>query len=187
MRTKATHLCKKGLALLMAIALCISLLPGMAMTAEAKKAPSKTVKTTFYFYNHTGKRITEFYFEDSSVDDYGDEYLSQRGFKYWSNNKWIKVTMKYKKNAKADFYVRYSDGSGYEATGLSLAKAKVVSSSISASKAKTSGNIIDITKSKVSLKAKNKTVASAKFMQRELGAPAATGVTLDKTDRKSVV
>lgn len=181
MRTKATHLCKKGLALLMAIALCISLLPGMAMTAEAKKAPSKTVKTTFYFYNHTGKRITEFYFEDSSVDDYGDEYLSQRGFKYWSNNKWIKVTMKYKKNAKADFYVRYSDGSGYEATGLSLAKAKVVSSSISASKAKTSGNIIDITKSKVSLKAKNKTVASAKFMQRELGAPAATGVTLDKT------
>lgn len=181
MRTKATHLCKKGLALLMAMALCISLLPGMAMTAEAKKTPSKTVKTTFYFYNHTGKRITEFYFEDSSADDYGDEYLSQRGFKYWSNNKYIKVTLKYKKKAKADFYVRYSDGTGYEAKGLSLAKAKVVSSSMSAKKAKTSGNIIDLTKSKVSLKVKNKTVASAKFKQTEMGVPAVTGVTLNKT------
>lgn len=181
MKTKTMHWCRRGLTLLLAIAMCISLLPGMAMTAEAKKAPSKTVKTTFYFYNHTGKRITEFYFEDSNADDYGDEYLSQRGFKYWSNNKYIKVTLKYKKNAKADFYIRYSDGTGYEAKGLSLAKAKTVSSSMSAKKAKTSGNIIDLTKSKVSLKVKNKTVASAKFTQQESGVSDVTGVTLDKT------
>lgn len=181
MKTKTMHWCRRGLTLLLAIAMCISLLPGMAMTAEAKKAPSKTVKTTFYFYNHTGKRITEFYFEDSNADDYGDEYLSQRGFKYWSNNKYIKVTLKYKKNAKADFYIRYSDGTGYEAKGLSLAKAKTVSSSMSAKKAKTSGNIIDLTKSKVSLKVKNKTVASAKFTQQESGVSDVTGVTLNKT------
>lgn len=181
MKTKAIHLCKRGLTLLLAIAMCISLLPGMAMTAEAKKTPSKTVKTTFYFYNHTGKRITEFYFEDSSADDYGEEYLAQRGFKYWSNNKWIKVTMEYKKKAKADFYVRYSDGTGYEATGLSLAKAKTVSSSISATKAKTSGNIIDLTKTQVTLKVKNKKAASAKFVKRENETPSVTGVTLNKT------
>lgn len=181
MKTKTMHWCKRVLTLLLAVALCVSMLPGMAMTAEAKKAPSKTVKTTFYFYNHTGKRITEFYFEDSNADDYGDEYLSQRGFRYWSNNKYIKVTLKYKKNAKADFYIRYSDGTGYEAKGLSLAKAKTVSSSMSATKAKTAGNIIDLTKSKVSLKVKNKTVASAKFTQTEMGVPDVTGVTLNTT------
>lgn len=181
MKTKTMHWYKRVLTLLLAVVLCISMVPGMAMTAEAKKAPSKTVKTTFYFYNHTGKRITELYFEDSNADDYGEEYLSKRGFKYWSNNKYIKVTLKYKKNAKADFYIRYSDGTGYEAKGLKLAKAVATKSNISAKKAKTSGNIIDITKSKVTLKVKNKTASSAYFEQTEVDEPNVTGVTLNTT------
>lgn len=156
MRTKMIHLWKRGMALLLALTLCISLLPGMATTAEAKASPkSKTVSATIKFYNHTGKRITELYFEDSKADDYGEEYLATRNFKYWSNKKYIMVPLKFKKSVSLDFFVRYSDGSGYEAKGLKLAKATAKNS------------VIDLTKSGVTLKVKNKKVASAKFVKAE--------------------
>lgn len=175
MRTKTIHLCKRrGLALLLAVALCISLLPGMAMTVGAA-TPSKTITATIKFYNHTGKRITELYFEDSNAEDYGEEYLSTRNFRYWSNNKYIMVPLKFKKSVSIDFFVRYSDGTCYEAQGLKLAKAKA------------KGSVIDLTASRVSLKVKNKKVASAKFVKREDSAPAATGVTLNKTTASLMV
>lgn len=69
MKTKTIHLCKRGLALLLAVALCISILPGMAIAVEAA-TPSKTISASIKFYNHTGKRITELYFEDSNAEDY---------------------------------------------------------------------------------------------------------------------
>ena len=168
MRTKTVHLCKRGLALLLAVVLCISLLPGMAMTAGAA-APSKTISASVKFYNHTGKRITELYFEDSNAEDYGDEYLAVRNFRYWSNNRYIMVPLEFKKSAALDFFIRYSDGSGYEAKGLKLAKAKA------------SGSVIDLTKSRVSLKVKNKKVASVKFVKKEDTAQGVTGVRLNKT------
>lgn len=156
MRTKMIHFWKRGMALLLALTLCISLLPGMATTAEAKASPkSKTVSATIKFYNHTGKRITELYFEDSKADDYGEEYLATRNFKYWSNKKYIMVPLKFKKSVSLDFFIRYSDGSGYEAKGLKLAKATAKNS------------VIDLTKSGVTLKVKNKKVASAKFVKAE--------------------
>lgn len=156
MRTKMIHFWKRGMALLLALTLCISLLPGMATTAEAKASPkSKTVSATIKFYNHTGKRITELYFEDSKADDYGEEYLATRNFKYWSNKKYIMVPLKFKKSVSLDFFIRYSDGSGYEAQGLKLAKATAKNS------------VIDLTKSGVTLKVKNKKVASAKFVKAE--------------------
>lgn len=156
MRTKMIHFWKRGMALLLALTLCISLLPGMATTAEAKASPkSKTVSATIKFYNHTGKRITELYFEDSKADDYGEEYLATRNFKYWSNKKYIMVPLKFKKSVSLDFFIRYSDGSGYEAQGLKLAKATAKNS------------VIDLTKSGVTLKVKNKKVALAKFVKAE--------------------
>lgn len=168
MRTKTIHLCKRGLALLLAAALCISLLPGMVMAVEAA-APSKTISASIKFFNHTGKRITELYFEDSKAEDYGDEYLAVRKFRYWSNNRYIMVPLEFKKSAALDFFIRYSDGSGYEAKGLKLAKAKA------------SGSVIDLTRLQVSLKVKNKKVASVKFMKKEDTAPSVTGVRLNKT------
>lgn len=168
MRTKMLHLCKRGLALLLAAALCISLLPGMAMTAQA--APSKTISVSIKFYNHTGKRITELYFEDSQAEDYGDEYLAERKFRYWSNNRYIMVPLEFKRSAALDFFIRYSDGTGYEAKGLKLAKAKA------------SGSVIDLTKTQATLKVKNKKAASVKFVKKEDPAPAVTGVTLNRTD-----
>ena len=160
MRTKTIHLCKRGMALLLAAALCISLLPGMAMAVKA--APSKTISASVKFYNHTGKRITELYFEDSNAEDYGDEYLAVRKFRYWSNNRYIMVPLEFKKSAALDFFIRYSDGSGYEAKGLKLAKAKA------------SGSVIDLTEPMVSLKVKNKKVASVKFVKKEDTAPDVT-------------
>ena len=171
MSTKTIHFCKKrGLAFLLAIALCFSLLPGMTTIAEAA-GPSKTISATLKFFNHTGKRITELYFEDSKVEDYGEEYLETRNFKYWSNKKYIMVPLKFKKNVKLDILVCYSDGSMYEARGLKLAKAK------------SKGSVVDFTASQVSLKVKNKTVASAKFVkiEDEEQAPDVTGVKLNKT------
>lgn len=168
MRTKTIHLCKRGLALLLAVALCISLLPGMAMTVEAA-TPSKTISASIKLFNHTGKRITELYFEDSKAEDYGDEYLAVRKFRYWSNNKYIMVPLEFKKSAALDFFIRYSDGSGYEAKGLKLAKAKA------------SGSVIDLTKSRVSLKVKNKIATSVKFVKKEDTTPGVTGVRLNKT------
>lgn len=168
MRTKTISLRKRGLALLLAVVLCISLLPGMAMTVEAA-APSKTISASIKFYNHTGKRITELYFEDSQAEDYGDEYLAVRNFRYWSNNRYIMVPLEFKKSAALDFFIRYSDGTGYEAKGLKLTKAKA------------SGSVIDLTKSQVSLKVKNKKVASVKFVKKEDTTPSVTGVRLNKT------
>lgn len=168
MKTKTIHLCKRGIALFLAAVLCISLLPGMAMTAKAA-APSKTISASIKFYNHTGKRITELYFEDSNAEDYGDEYLSVRKFRYWSNNRYIMVPLEFKKSAALDFFIRYSDGSGYEAKELKLAKAKA------------SGSVIDLTKSQVSLKVKNRKVASVEFVKKEDSTPNVTGVSLDKT------
>lgn len=161
MGSKTTHLCKRGLALLLAAALCISLLPGIAVTAEAA-TPSKTISASIKFYNHTGKRITELYFEDSNADDYGEEYLAVRKFRYWSNNRYIMVPLEFKKSAALDFFIRYSDGSGYEAKGLKLAKAKA------------SGSVIDLTQPQVSLKVKNKEVASVQFVKREDTTPNVT-------------
>lgn len=177
MRTKMMHFCKRGLTFLLALMLCISLLPGMAMTAEAKTAPKsgKTVSATIKFWNHTGKRISELYFEDSKVEDYGDEYLATRNFKYWSNKKYIMVPLKFKKSVSLDFFIRYSDGSSYEAQGLKLAKATA------------KGSVIDLTKSRVSLKVKNKKVASAKFVKAkdendDTGEESrVTGIRLNKT------
>lgn len=168
MKTKTIHLCKRGLALLLAVALCISILPGMAMSAEAA-TPSKTISASIKFYNHTGKRITELYFEDSNAEDYGDEYLAVRNFRYWSNNRYIMVPLEFKKSAALDFFIRYSDGSGYEAKGLKLSKAKALDS------------VIDLTKSRVSLKVKNRKVASVKFVKKEDTAPGVTGVSLNET------
>lgn len=168
MRTKMIHLCRRGLAMLLAAALCISLLPGMATAVEAA-APSKTISASIKFYNHTGKRITELYFEDSNAEDYGDEYLAVRKFRYWSNNRYIMVPLEFKKSAALDFFIRYSDGSGYEAKGLKLAKAKA------------SGSVIDLTKSRVSLKVKNKKVASVRFEKKEDTTPDVTEVRLNKT------
>ena len=161
MRTKTIHLCKRGMALLLAVVLCISLLPGMAMTVKAV-VPSKTISASIKFFNHTGKRITELYFEDSMAEDYGDEYLAVRKFRYWSNNRYIMVPLEFKKSAALDFFIRYSDGSGYEAKGLKLAKAKA------------SGSVIDLTESLVSLKVKNKKVASVKFVKKEDTTPNVT-------------
>lgn len=48
MKTKTIHLCKRGIALFLVAVLCISLLPGMAMTAEAA-APSKTISASIKF------------------------------------------------------------------------------------------------------------------------------------------
>lgn len=167
MRTKTIPLLKRGLALLMAVALCISFLPGMAMTVEA--APSKTISASVKFYNHTGKRITELYFEDSQAEDYGDEYLATRKFRYWSNNRYIMVPLEFKKSAALDFFIRYSDGSGYEAKGLKLTKARA------------SGSVIDLTRLQVSLKVKNKKAASVRFVKKEDTAPVVTGIRLNKT------
>lgn len=168
MRTKTIHWYKRGLALLLAFVFCISLLPGMATTVEAA-APPKTISASVKFYNHTGKRITEFYFKDSKSEDYGDEYLAARKFRYWSNNKYIKIPLKFKKSTSLDFFIRYSDGSTYEAKGLKLAKAK------------TKGSVIDLTKSQVSLKVNNKKAASVKFVKKEKKVPSVTGVSLNKT------
>lgn len=168
MRTKIMHLCNMGLALLLAAALCISLLPGMAMTVDAA-TPSKTISASIKFFNHTGKRITELYFEDSNAEDYGDEYLSVRKFRYWSNNRYIMVPLEFRRSDSLDFFIRYSDGSGYEAKGLKLAKAKA------------SNSVIDLTRSRVSLKVKNKKVASVRFVKKENTAPSVTGVRLNKT------
>lgn len=165
MRTKMNHLCKRGMALLLAVALCITLLPGMAVEA----APPKTISASVKFYNHTGSRITELYFEDSRAKDYGEEYLATRRFRYWSNNKYIMVPLEFKKSTSIDIFVRYSDGSAYEAKGLKLAKAKA------------SGSVIDLTKPKVALKVKNKKVASVKFVKRENAKPRVTGVSLNRT------
>lgn len=168
MKTKTIHLCKRGMALLLAAVLCVFLLPGMAVAVEAA-APSKTISASIKFYNHTGKRITELYFEDSEAEDYGDEYLAVRNFRYWSNNRYIMVPLEFQKSAALDFFIRYSDGSGYEAKGLKLAKAKA------------SGSVIDLTRSQVSLKVKNKKAASVKFVKKEDTAPGVTGVRLNKT------
>lgn len=167
MKKKTLQLCKRGLALLFAAVLCVSLLPGMAMAVEA--APSKTISASIKFYNHTGKRITELYFEESGAEDYGEEYLAVRGFRYWSNNRYIMVPLEFTKNAALDFFIRYSDGTGYEAKGLKLAKATA------------SGSVIDLRKTQVSLKVRNIKTASVKFVKEEDATPRVTGVRLNKT------
>lgn len=101
MKKKTLQLCKRGLALLFAAVLCVSLLPGMAMAVEA--APSKTISASIKFYNHTGKRITELYFEESGAEDYGEEYLAVRGFRYWSNNRYIMVPLEFTKTPRLTF------------------------------------------------------------------------------------
>ncbi|RKI41706.1 Ig-like domain-containing protein [bacterium D16-51] len=116
-----------------------------------KKAKQKTISATIRFLNYTGKQIDEFYFEDSGAADYGDEYLESRGFQYWSKNKYLDVPLKFKTSASLDIFIRCSDDTEYEATGLSLSKAAAKNTKI------------ELTSSEVVLKVNNKKMESVPF------------------------
>lgn len=119
-----------------------------------EKAKPQTISATIRFYNYTGKQIDEFYFEDSNVGDYGDEYLETRNFEYWSSNKYIDVPLKFKTTASLDLFIRCSDDTEYEATGLSLSKAEAKNTRI------------DLTSSEVVLKVNNKKITSVPFKKQ---------------------
>ena len=120
------------------------------------KAKTQTISATIRFWNYTGKQIDELYFEDSGAADYGDEYLESKGFQCWSANEYIDVPLKFKTSASLDFFIRCSDDTEYEATGLSLNKAAA------------KDTIIELTSSEVVLKVNNKKVGSAPFEKKSM-------------------
>lgn len=131
-------------------------------------AASNTTQAVFKLWNRTDKQIDELYFAPSSDSGYGKEYLATRDFDHWSKDRYIEHTFSFNADTKYDFYVRYHDGTEYEATGLSFAKAT------------SAGGTINLTTSKVSMVVGSKAVSSAGFVKQGSSTTVA-GVKLDQT------
>lgn len=100
--------------------------PGAPRNTQITMTPAteeKAVTANFTMLNSTGKSIKELYIKDSSLYSYDREFLSNNNYKSWSNGKTINTSFSFYKDICFDFYVRFSDGSEVEATGLSFAKA----------------------------------------------------------------
>ncbi len=69
-------------------------------------------------YNNTGKTITELYISESGETDWGEDLLEKYGDSSIKDGKYITYSFSFDKNTAYDFYIRYSDGSEEEATGL---------------------------------------------------------------------
>lgn len=112
----------------------------------------KAVTANFTMLNSTGKSIKELYITDSALSSYDKEFLSDNNYNSWSNGKTIKTGFSFYKDTRFDFYVRFSDGSEVEATGLSFAKAN------------SSGGQIVLGTSDVKLTVGSSTISTAKFI-----------------------
>lgn len=97
--------------------------PKNAQITMTPASAEKAVTANFTMLNSTGKSIKELYIADSSLSSYGKEFLSDHNYRSWSNGKTITTGFSFYKDTSFDFYVRFSDGSEVEATGLSFAKA----------------------------------------------------------------
>lgn len=111
----------------------------------------KAVTANFTMLNNTGKSIQELYIADSALSSYGKEFLSNHNYNSWSNGKTITTSITFYQDTSLDFYVRFSDGSEVEATGLTLAKAT------------SAGGKITLGTADVKLAVGSNTVSTAKF------------------------
>ena len=88
-----------------------------------EKSTEKIITADFNVYNNTGKSIVELYISESGEKDWGEELLKKYNYKSFSDGKYIKFNFGFDKNTSYDFYMRHSDGSESEATGLSFSGA----------------------------------------------------------------
>lgn len=88
-----------------------------------EQATEKIINADFDVYNNTGKSIVELYISESGEKDWGEELLKKYNYKSFSNNKYIKFNFGFDQKTSYDFYMKYSDGSESEATGLSFSGA----------------------------------------------------------------
>lgn len=99
-------------------------------TCKVTVSADKLTKADFKMVNSTGKSITEYYIADDGMNEYDEDFLATNNYKSWSNGKHITAEFEFYKDTTFDFYVRFSDGTEMEATGLSFAKATTAGGTI---------------------------------------------------------
>lgn len=123
----------------------------ITITAATKTSSS----ATFKLYNKTGKTISEIYIADSDLaTNYSKEYLSSYNKTSLSNNSYFNITLSFYSDTAYDVYVRFTDGTEYEAQRLSFAKAT------------TSGGSININSSNITLYSGSTSIASAALTKK---------------------